>query len=397
MVKGEWKPRRLDELGFLGRGKSRHRPRNDASLYGGPYPFIQTADVMAADPYITGYSQTYSELGFQQSKMWPPGTLCMTIAGANTAKTAILKIEACFPDSIVGFIPDKSKSDIHFIKYSLDLMRDRFLSVSRGATQDNLGLDKILSFPIFAPEVEEQRRIGTILSSYDDLIENSQRRIRILESMARAIYCDDIRETGDPSPVKSILDGDYWKFISANVLPYEGTKRYYATADIEGLVIQGAGIDYAFSEKPSRAQKQPTPFSVWFARMKDTYKIAWYSDVKSQLADSSMLSSGFAGFQATEPLYFPLLFLTVSSKEFHVQKDLFCTGATQMSLTNEGLSRIEVPVLREEEARRLGEKALPLLNQILVLQMRNQNLRQTRDLLLPRLLSGQVVLETEAA
>jgi type I restriction enzyme S subunit len=58
MANGEWKPRKLDELGFLGRGKSRHRPRNDASLYGGSYPFIQTADVMAADPYITSYSQT---------------------------------------------------------------------------------------------------------------------------------------------------------------------------------------------------------------------------------------------------------------------------------------------------------------------------------------------------
>jgi type I restriction enzyme S subunit len=151
----EWKPKKLDDLGFVGRGKSRHRPRNDARLYGGPYPFIQTADIMAADPYITTYSQTYSEFGLQQSKMWPPDTLCMTIAGANTARTAILKIEACFPDSVVGFIPDKTKADIRFVKYSLDLMRHRFLSVSRGATQDNLSLDKLLSFPIVAPDVDE--------------------------------------------------------------------------------------------------------------------------------------------------------------------------------------------------------------------------------------------------
>src|SRR5262245_27122252 len=183
-----WKPWRLDELGFVGRGKSRHRPRNEARLYGGSYPFIQTADIMAADPYITSYSQTYSEFGLQQSKMWPPDTLCMTIAGANTAKTAILKIEACFPDSVVGFIPDKSKADLYFVKYSLDLMRDRFLSVSRGATQDNLSLDKLLSFPIPAPDVHAQQRIGAILSAYDDLIENCSRRIRILEAMARALY-----------------------------------------------------------------------------------------------------------------------------------------------------------------------------------------------------------------
>src|SRR6266478_1891125 len=137
-----WKAHKLDELGFVGRGKSRHRPRNEPSLYGGPYPFIQTGDVMAAAPYITTYSQTYSEIGLRQSKMWPPNTLCMTIAGANTAKVAILKIDACFPDSVIGFIPDKSKAELHFVMYSLGLMKDQFLAVSQGATQDNLGLGK---------------------------------------------------------------------------------------------------------------------------------------------------------------------------------------------------------------------------------------------------------------
>ena len=188
MTKAEWKPSRLDELGFVGRGKSRHRPRNDARLYGGPYPFIQTAEIMEADPYITGYSQTYTEFGLQRSKLWPPNTLCMTIAGANTAETAILKFEACFPDSIVGFIPDEKKADLHFVKYSLDLMKDKFRAVTRGATQDNLSLDKLLSFPLPTPPLTVQRRIAGILSAYDELIENNQRRIKILEEMARSLY-----------------------------------------------------------------------------------------------------------------------------------------------------------------------------------------------------------------
>jgi type I restriction enzyme S subunit len=67
-------------------------------------------------------------------------------------------------------------------------MRHRFLAVSRGATQDNQSLEKLLSFPILVPELDEQRRIAGILSAYDELIENSWRRIRILESMARALY-----------------------------------------------------------------------------------------------------------------------------------------------------------------------------------------------------------------
>lgn len=143
---------------------------------------------MAADPYITTYSQTYSEMGFRQSKMWPPNTLCMTIAGANTAKVAILTFEACFPDSVVGFIPDKSKADLHFVLYSLGLMKDQFLAVSQGATQDNLGLGKLLSFPLLVPDVRQQRRIAAVVSAYDELIENNKRRIALLEKMAEELY-----------------------------------------------------------------------------------------------------------------------------------------------------------------------------------------------------------------
>jgi type I restriction enzyme S subunit len=102
--------RKLDDIGRIARGKSKHRPRNDPVLYGGKYPFIQTGDVKHSNFYVTGYSQTYNEIGLAQSKLWQPGTLCITIA-ANIAETAILKIQACFPDSIIGFIPHKKKPE----------------------------------------------------------------------------------------------------------------------------------------------------------------------------------------------------------------------------------------------------------------------------------------------
>ena len=65
------------------------------SLFGGEYPFIQTADVKEANLYLTEYSETYNEKGLKQSKLWKAGTLCITIA-ANIADTAILGIDACF-------------------------------------------------------------------------------------------------------------------------------------------------------------------------------------------------------------------------------------------------------------------------------------------------------------
>ena len=91
-----WEVVPLGSLGTLDRGVSKHRPRNEPSLLGGPYPLVQTGDVSNSGGYIRRYSSTYSELGLKQSKLWPSGTLCITIA-ANIANTGILTFDACFP------------------------------------------------------------------------------------------------------------------------------------------------------------------------------------------------------------------------------------------------------------------------------------------------------------
>ena len=94
MATAEWKPAKLDELGFVGRGKSRHRPaQTRRSFTAGVYPFFQTGDIKAANFHLTEHSQTYSEEGLAQSKLWKPGRrFCITIA-ANIAESAILGIE----------------------------------------------------------------------------------------------------------------------------------------------------------------------------------------------------------------------------------------------------------------------------------------------------------------
>lgn len=94
----------LSQVGWLDRGRSKHRPRNAPHLYGGSYPFVQTGDIRHSDTFISSVEATYSEAGLAQSRLWPVGTMCITIA-ANIGKTAILSMDACFPDSVVGFLP----------------------------------------------------------------------------------------------------------------------------------------------------------------------------------------------------------------------------------------------------------------------------------------------------
>ncbi|KTC12188.1 hypothetical protein AO390_17900 [Pseudomonas marginalis ICMP 11289] len=184
-----WVERSLDELGYVSRGKSRHRPRDAAHLYGGPYPFVQTGDVKHAGLYLNNYSQTYSEDGLAQSKQWPIGTLCITIA-ANIADTSILAIEACFPDSVIGFIADPEKADARYIKYLFDAeLKLKYKQFTQGAAQDNLSQGKLLSIRFKVPQdVADQKRIADFISAYDELVENNRRRIDLLEETARFLY-----------------------------------------------------------------------------------------------------------------------------------------------------------------------------------------------------------------
>lgn len=184
-----WSEKSLDQLGFVSRGRSRHRPRDAAHLYGGQYPFVQTGDVKHAGLYLTDYSQTYSEEGLAQSKLWPVGTLCITIA-ANIADTSILAIDACFPDSVIGFIPDPEKADARFVKYLFDaVLKLQYRQFTQGAAQDNLSQAKLLALKFLVPDdVIEQTRIADFIATYDGLIENNHRRIQLLEESARLLY-----------------------------------------------------------------------------------------------------------------------------------------------------------------------------------------------------------------
>lgn len=161
-----WEYKTLDQLGEVSRGRSKHRPRNDPSLFGGKYPFIQTADVKAANFYITEYDTTYNEKGLAQSRLWNPGTLCITIA-ANIADTGILAMDACFPDSVMGFLPYEGIADVRFVKYCFDILQQNCKKISQGAAQDNLSWEKLSTILFPAPPIEVQTKIADILSTYD--------------------------------------------------------------------------------------------------------------------------------------------------------------------------------------------------------------------------------------
>lgn len=191
----EWICEKIKYATSISRGLFNHRPRNDERYYNGKYPFIQTGDVANATKYIVSYSQTLNELGKAVSKEFPKGTLTMTIA-ANVGDVAILNFDAYFPDSVVGFIPNKNIRTLYLF-YVFSAMKDEFTRTAIKSTQLNLNIDRVKeTFIPVTLNVNEQCEIENYLESkcaeIDGLIAKKEQLVKELESYKKSLIYEVI-------------------------------------------------------------------------------------------------------------------------------------------------------------------------------------------------------------
>lgn len=181
----DWEIKPLSELGELNRGVSKARPRNSPELLGGPYPLIQTGEVANAKTYITSFNSTYSEKGLAQSKMWPKGTLCITIA-ANIAQTSILTFDACFPDSVVGFISRNMTNEL-FIHYWFSFFQKILDEQAPQVAQKNINLKILSELNVIVPPLSLQNRFAAFVERVDKQKQTVQQSLEKLELMKKAL------------------------------------------------------------------------------------------------------------------------------------------------------------------------------------------------------------------
>ncbi|MDZ7759638.1 MAG: restriction endonuclease subunit S [Desulfovermiculus sp.] len=154
-----WEWCRFVDLGTFGRGKSKHRPRNDLVLYeNGDIPVVQTGDIARANGHVKTYTGLYNKKGLTQSMLWPKGTLCITIA-ANIADSGILSFDACFPDSVVGFIPSECIGYSLYFDYFIRTVQQNLLSYAPSTAQKNINLGILNQLLIPLPPLSEMNRI----------------------------------------------------------------------------------------------------------------------------------------------------------------------------------------------------------------------------------------------
>ena len=280
-----------------------------------------------------------------------------------------------------------------------------------GAAQPKLSQGNLRLIEIPLPPLPIQQRIAGILSAYDELIENSQRRIKLLEAMARALYREwfvHFRFPGHenhprvPFPLGEIPQGWEVKAVAeAFTISGGGTPSRKESAYWEGGTIQwyspsdltGAGtmfMDDSSDHITERGLEQSSarmfpPRSVMLTSRATIGAIAINTH-------PACTNQGFITCLPNKhvPLYFLFHWLTENVPTFQ----LMASGATFKEISRGVFKTIDFLQPPIELVEQFEAHATPLAEQILSLQRQVNNLRRTRDLLLPRLLSGQIDVKT---
>src|SRR5690606_37501934 len=123
-------------------------------------PLIQTGDVARSEKTIQTYSALYNDFGLAQSRLWPTGTMCITIA-ANIADTGLLGFEACLPDSVVGFLPYDKKIPVEYFESFIKVTKDHLEKFAPSTAQKNINLEILGDLLVPCPPANEINRIVT--------------------------------------------------------------------------------------------------------------------------------------------------------------------------------------------------------------------------------------------
>jgi type I restriction enzyme S subunit len=179
----------MQQAAVVERGRFSARPRNDPAFYGGRHPFIQTGDVVAAGGGVVHEaSQHLNDAGLSVSRIFPAGTVAVTIA-ANIGDTALLGVEMCFPDSVVGIIA-RDGYEPRFLERCVSRARPSLEAEAPQSAQRNINLQDLRPLAVPDAETAVQREFVRLWDSYAELQARRYQRIVKLRRIKAAMVGD---------------------------------------------------------------------------------------------------------------------------------------------------------------------------------------------------------------
>lgn len=405
-----WETLRLDDVcSLITDGK--HGDCTNQSNSG--YYFVSAKDIYNWNIFYDEARQITKE-DFEDTNrrtQFEPFDVTMVSTGANIGRIAVAKDEeityrTTFQKSVALLKPIKSKVIPHYLAYFLKYSNEQIHSMSSGSAQKNVLLKDLRAFKITLPPLPTQKKIASILSAYDDLIENNLKRIKLLEEAAQNIYKE-------------------W-FINLRFPGWENAKFDKERGLPEGWRIQDASLicDIKIGKTPPRKE------SKWFSKSEGT---KWCSisdmnqstifllETKERITNDgvSIFNMNLAG-KGTVILSFKLTIgaVAITSEDIVTNEAIAHFNIKpNESITKEFiycyLKNFNFDILGSTSSIGMAlnsniVKAMPILNpnmkiietftrstsnifsQINNLLLQNQKLKEARDILLPRLMNQTI-------
>ena len=383
---------------------------------------MQTGDIKSSGGKVTAFTQTYSEAGLAQSRLWEAGTLCITIA-ANIAETAILAFPSCFPDSVVGFIGNPSLVDTRYVEYAFRHLRSQIQGDASGSVQDNINLEYLRSHQIPVYSLATQKAIAHILGTLDDKIQLNRKTNETLEAMAKALFkswfvdFDPVkakaegRPTGLPAEISDLFPdsfedselgeipsgwsiscvNDLCEWVSSGGTPSRSRKDFWENGNIPwfktGELNDAPLLDSA--EKINELALGNSSCKYWEA---DTILFAIYASPTvgrlGVLTESGTSNQAAAGLKAKGVIGTPFLRRTLLFSRDELQN--IAVGAAQQNINVQILKDHKVVAPGIPLASVYSKTISPLDEQQICLAKSTRELCLLRDALLPKLISGEL-------
>ncbi|MBV6644032.1 MAG: restriction endonuclease subunit S [Cyclobacteriaceae bacterium] len=402
--------KRISELGEVITGNT--PPTTNRSLYGGKYPLIMPTDIAIGSKYIGETEETLSEEGYEkyQKSLLPANTPCVVTIGTIGKKICLSK-QDCFTNQAINAVNVyRDKYDPVFIFYLLkfNLPQVKNLSSGTASGRENVSKSSFSNIKVRLPEdLKIQQKIASILSAYDELIENNNKRIAILENMAEAIYKEWFVRLWFPGYEEvEVVDGvpegwDNPRVSEICSLINRGIAPNYLDEGKSIVINQRCIRDNKIDLNLSRRQSKAIP----------PEKLVQYGDILINSTGEGTLGRAAQFYQNTSRRSSPISVDThvtivraienhhlevlgsyiMSSQELIERLALGSTGQTELSRSDIGRLRVLIP--NDDLAKRFSKLIRPMREQIVLLSNKNEVIQKTRDLLLPRLISGKLSVE----
>lgn len=384
--------------------------RKKPEFYTGDIPWIKTGELKGW--YINDSSEKITEEAIKSSsaKIYPENTVLMAMYGdgGTIGSTAITGIEAASNQACCAMIPDPEKCNPLYLMFLLQLHREAIVALALGGAQRNLNQGTIKSYEVDVHELEEQNHIVDVLANYNNLIENNNRRIAILEDMAQSLYREWFVKFRFPghencqfkdSPLGQIPEGwgvrklkDFGEVITGKT-PSKKKEEYYESRDVpfiktpdmhDGVYVIDTVEMLSFAGADSQKKKLLPAGSISVSCIGTAGVVA--INAEPAQTNQQINSIVLAKDSDREFLYFALLDL----KQTIINHG--STGATMTNLSKGKFEDLDVIYPKNNFVSQFNSSVQSMFDEILILLRKNKNLKQQRDMLLPKLISGNISL-----